>query len=197
MARVAGLCVLPRLADDIYTMDVLNEHTTAFLPNSVLRGLGYLDGVAEEAIKASVGMNTAHQEGCSPTILSGGAFHPVSEIGAPLCLQRFANDFNHPRPVLRVDCFTCAWRINRIKRLSEFGTSLDSASSTGTNRYRLVIPFLPLAVPAGALPALHAFDGHYSNVENHSNVENRLASPPDRLWSRIRCDRDTRGESCR
>ena len=29
---------------------------------------------------------------------------------------------------------SCAWRINRIKRLSEFGTSLDSASATGTNR---------------------------------------------------------------
>ena len=85
----------------------------------------------------------------------------------------------------------CAWRINRIKRLSEFGTSLDSASATGTNRDQVVMPFLPQAVPAGALPAPHAFDGRYSNVEN------RLASPPDRLWSRIRCGRDTRGESCR
>src|SRR5215813_15556162 len=85
----------------------------------------------------------------------------------------------------------CAWRIDRIKRLSVFDTSLDSASSTGTNRDQLVIPFLPQAVPAGALPAQHAFDGRYSNVEN------RLASPPDRLWSRIKCGRDTRGESCR
>jgi hypothetical protein len=34
-----------------------------------------------------------------------------------------------------------AWRINRIKRLSEFGTSLDSASATATNRDQLVIPF--------------------------------------------------------
>jgi hypothetical protein len=33
----------------------------------------------------------------------------------------------------------CVWRINRIKRLSEFGTSLDSASTTGTNRDRLVL----------------------------------------------------------
>src|SRR5215813_7872359 len=81
---------------------------------------------------------------------------------------------------------TCAWRINRIKRLSEFGTSLDSASATGTNRDQLVIQLLPQAVPAGALPAPHAFDGRYSNVEK------RLASPPDRLWSRIRCGRDTR-----
>src|SRR6185369_8470967 len=54
---------------------------------------------------------------------------------------------------------TCAWRINRIKLLSEFGTSLDSASATGTNRDQLVMPFLPQAVPAGALPAPHAFDG--------------------------------------
>jgi hypothetical protein len=82
---------------------------------------------------------------------------------------------------------TWAWRINRIKRLSEFGTSLDSASATGTNRDPLVIQFLPQAVPAGT----HAFDGRYSNVEN------RLASPPDGLWSRIGCGRDTRDESCR
>src|SRR5215469_8597632 len=47
------------------------------------------------------------------------------------------------------------------------------------------------AVPAGALPAApHAFDGRYSNVEN------RLASPPDRLWSKIRCGREARGELC-
>src|SRR5215469_17164947 len=90
-----------------------------------------------------------------------------------------------------VTASTCAWRINRIKRLSEFGTSLDSASATGTNRDQLVIQLLPQAVPAGAPPAPHAFDGRYSNVEN------RLASPPDRLWSRTRCGRDTRGESCR
>src|SRR5215472_5849681 len=82
-----------------------------------------------------------------------------------------------------VTAWTCAWRINRIKRLSEFGTSLDSASATGTNRAQLLIQLLPQAVPAGALPAPHAFDGRYSNVEN------RLASSPDRLWSRIRCDR--------
>jgi transposase-like protein len=75
----------------------------------------------------------------------------------------------------RCRCRTCAWRINRIKRLSEFGTSLGSASATSTNRDQLVIPFLPQAVRAGALPAPHAFDGRYSNVEN------RLASPPDRL----------------
>ena len=85
----------------------------------------------------------------------------------------------------------CAWRINRIKRLSEFGTSLDSASATDTNRDQSVIQLLPQAVPAGALPAPHAFDARYSTVEN------RLASPPDRLWSRIRLGRDTRGESCR
>src|SRR5262245_23576577 len=56
-------------------------------------------------------------------------------------------DDNQSRPP------ACAWRISRIKRLSEFGTSLDSASATGTNRDQLVIPFLPQAVPAGALPA--------------------------------------------
>ena len=56
---------------------------------------------------------------------------------------------------------TCAWRINRIKRLSEFGTSLDSASASGKNRDQLVIQFLPQAVPTGTLPALHAFDGSY------------------------------------
>src|SRR5215471_5256869 len=50
---------------------------------------------------------------------------------------------------------------------------------------------LPQAVPAAALPVPHGFDGRYSNVENRS------VSPPDRLWSRIRRDRDTRGESCR
>ena len=37
-----------------------------------------------------------------------------------------------------------------------------------------MIQLLPQAVPAGALPAPHAFDGRYSNVEN------RLASPPTR-----------------
>jgi hypothetical protein len=36
----------------------------------------------------------------------------------------------------------CAWRINRIKRLSEFGTSLDSASATKMrSRYpRRIVP---------------------------------------------------------
>src|SRR5262249_52132472 len=52
---------------------------------------------------------------------------------------------------------SCAWRINRIKRLSEFGTSPGSATATGTNRGQLVIQLLPQAIPAGALPALHAF----------------------------------------
>jgi hypothetical protein len=61
------------------------------------------------------------------------------------------------------------------KRPSEFGTNLDSASATGTNRDQLVLQLLPQAVPAAALPAPHVFDGRYSNVEN------RLASPPDRL----------------
>src|SRR4029450_9720990 len=70
-------------------------------------------------------------------------------------------------------------------------SAAPSASATGTNRDQLVILFLPQAVPAGALLAPHAFDGRYSNVEN------RLASPPDRLWSRIKCGRDTRDESCR
>src|SRR5215469_2587761 len=76
---------------------------------------------------------------------------------------------------------TCAWRISRIKRLSEFGTGLDSAPATGTNRDQVVIQLLPQAVPEDVLPAQHAFDDRYSNLEN------RLASPPDRLWSRIRC----------
>src|SRR5215471_7879853 len=97
----------------------------------------------------------------------------------------------HLADVARLASSTCAWRINRIKRLSEFGTSLGSASATGTNRDQLVIQLLPQTVPAGAPPAPHAFDGRYSNVEK------RLASPPDRLWSRTRCGRDTRGESCR
>ena len=57
-----------------------------------------------------------------------------------------------------MEAFTCAWRINRIRRLSEFGTSLDSASATGTNRDQLVTQLLPQAVPAGALPAPHAPD---------------------------------------
>ena len=63
-----------------------------------------------------------------------------------------------------------------IKRLSEFGTSLGSASATGTNRDQLVIHLLPQAVPAGALPAPHVFDGRYSI--------NRLALPPGRLQSK-------------
>jgi hypothetical protein len=36
-----------------------------------------------------------------------------------------------------------SWRIDRIKRLSELGTSLGSASAASTNRDQLVIPFLP------------------------------------------------------
>ena len=60
---------------------------------------------------------------------------------------------------LCADVATCAWRINRIKRLSEFGTSLGSASATGTNRDQLVLQPLPQAVPAGVLPAPHTFDG--------------------------------------
>jgi len=60
----------------------------------------------------------------------------------------------------------CAWRINRIRRLSEFGTSLDSASATGTNRDQQVIQLLPQAVPARTLPARHAFDARYSTVES-------------------------------
>ena len=38
---------------------------------------------------------------------------------------------------------TCAWRINRIKRLSEFGTNPGSATATGMNRGQLVIQLLP------------------------------------------------------
>src|SRR5215469_18497956 len=42
---------------------------------------------------------------------------------------------------------TRVWRINKIKRLSEFGTSLDNAFAIGTNRDQLVIQLLPEAVP--------------------------------------------------
>src|SRR4029450_13187973 len=55
----------------------------------------------------------------------------------------------------------CAWRINRITRLSEFGTSLDSASATGSNRDQLVIPFLPQGVPAGGPPPPGAGGGPF------------------------------------
>ena len=73
---------------------------------------------------------------------------------------------------------TCAWRFTR---LSELVQAPGNATATGTNRGQLVIQLLPQAIPAGALPAPHAFDGRYRNVEN------RFASPPARLWSRIRC----------
>src|SRR5215472_3718059 len=80
-------------------------------------------------------------------------------------------------------------RINRIKRLSEFGTSLDSASATGTNRDQLVLQLLPQAVPAGVLPARYGCDGRYSSAGS------RLVSPPDQRSSRIGCGRDIRAEA--
>src|SRR5687767_9875122 len=86
---------------------------------------------------------------------------------------------------------TCSWRIDKIMRRLESGTSRDSASATGTNRDVLVGQTRQESGLAGVLPAPHAFDGHYSNVEN------RAASSPDRLWSRIRCGRGTRAEPCR
>ena len=68
----------------------------------------------------------------------------------------------------------------------ESGTTLDSASATDTNRDLLVIPIRQETVLAGVLSAQHAFDGRYSNVEN------RIASSLDRLWSRIKCGLGTR-----
>ena len=85
----------------------------------------------------------------------------------------------------------CSWRIHKIMRRLESGTTLDSASATGTNRDLLVTQIRQQSVLAGVLPARHAFDGHYSNVEN------RVASSPDRPWSRIGSGRGTRAESCR
>jgi hypothetical protein len=65
--------------------------------------------------------------------------------------------------------------IDKIMRPLESGTTLESASATGTNRGPLVIQIRQQSVLAGVLPAPHSFDGHYSNVEN------RVASSPDRL----------------
>jgi carboxylesterase type B len=71
-------------------------------------------------------------------------------------------------------------------------TSLDSASATGTNsRDLLVTQIRQQPALAGVLPAQHAFDGHYSNVEN------RAVSSRDRPQSRIGSGPGTRAEAFR
>ena len=55
-----------------------------------------------------------------------------------------------------------------------------------TNRDLLVIQIRQDTVLAGVLPGPHVSDGHCSDVEN------RVTSPPDRLWSRITRGRGTR-----
>src|SRR5258705_10567848 len=60
----------------------------------------------------------------------------------------------------------------------ESGTTLESASATGTNQ-ELSMLVRQQPILAGLRPVRHAFDGRYSNVET------RIASSPDRLWSRI------------
>src|SRR5450432_1674718 len=86
---------------------------------------------------------------------------------------------------------TCSWRIDRITRRMEFGITLDSASASGTNRALLVSQIRQQSALASVLPAPHAFDGHYSNVEN------RAASSRDRPSSRIGSGRGTRAEPSR
>ena len=100
-----------------------------------------------------------------PSITSFGACLRATRKAKGVGLRELARRIRiSPAYLSKIE--TCAWRINGIKRLSEFGTSLGSASAIGTNRDQFVIPFLPQAVPARALPAQHAFDGRYSNVEN-------------------------------
>ena len=71
----------------------------------------------------------------------------------------------------------------------ESGTTLDSDPAIGTNQdLSMLVRQQPIL--ARVRPARHAFDGRYSNVEN------RVASSPDRLWSRIECGRGTRAEPC-
>src|SRR5262252_1270160 len=85
----------------------------------------------------------------------------------------------------------CPWRIDKIMRRLESGTTLDSAFATGTNRNLLVMQVPQHPVLAGVLPIRHGFDGHYSNVGN------RIVSPPDRPWSRTGSGRGTRAELSR
>src|SRR5262249_57677445 len=58
----------------------------------------------------------------------------------------------------------------RKRGLWDCGTGLDSAPATGTNRDQLVIQFLPQTVPAGALPAPHAFDGRYTTQQHNTHI---------------------------
>ena len=58
----------------------------------------------------------------------------------------------------------------------ESGTTLDSASATGTNQdLSTLVRQQPIL--ARVRPVRHVFDGRYSNVEN------RIASFPDRMWA--------------
>jgi hypothetical protein len=103
--------------------------------------------------------------------------------------RRFCGLESYPH---ELGCFSpCSWRIDRITRRLESGTTLDSASATGTNRALLVSQIRQQSALASVLPARHAFDGHYSNVEN------RAASSRDRRSSRIGSGRGTRAEPSR
>ena len=86
---------------------------------------------------------------------------------------------------------TCPWRIDKLMRRSESGTTLDSASATYMNRNLWVMRNLQHAAPAGVHPIRHALDGRYSNVGK------RLTSSPDPPLSRTAFDRGTRAELCR
>src|ERR1700747_266264 len=80
---------------------------------------------------------------------------------------------------------------SQIMRRLECGTALDSVSASGTSRGLMVMQSRQRSVLAGVLPTRNECGGGCSSFEN------RLASPPDQRWSRIRSDRDTRAESCR
>ncbi len=84
----------------------------------------------------------------------------------------------------------CAWRIENSRRPSGFGTSLGSASASGTIRSQWVTKSYP-PVGATVLAARHGFDTRCRNIETRSTLL------PDRPSSRTRRGRDTRAESCR
>src|SRR5262249_25925038 len=84
---------------------------------------------------------------------------------------------------------SCPSRIHKL--CGNWGLIQPSTMSSPPVRFEIVMWIHQHPVLASLLPALHAFDARYSNVEN------RLASLPDRLWSRIRCGRSTRAEACR
>src|SRR4051812_31082187 len=86
---------------------------------------------------------------------------------------------------------TCGWRIDNITTRLAFGTTLDSASATGTNQALLVAQIPQQSALGDVPPVRRVCDGHYRKFEN-SKVSSR-----DRRSSRIGPGRGTRAESFR